>query len=1118
MSGGAKGGKEITVGYWYRLGVQMALCHAGVDSITQMAFGEKTAWVGKVTENSDVIIDKKELFGGEKREGGVGGRVGVCFGRLDQEVDRYIKSKRGDTSAQRGIFSLVFGDSSSLDRSNLGAINFRMSTISPSVESNHNLQPAGILTEVDADMTRSQCETYISNFYDFPVNQYDDNGQVDALGELENLYGSWRAVAFVYAYRYFVLGQLPNKKGVGGRGSYSVGEFFNHIQRENVHGSSKDGSQPFYWAAMNPYFKKAWFRVQSIFNGWTINGGKCWYEEKAGIKGSDHTTDSNEKLEVWDMNPAHIIYNVLTNTEWGMGYSAADIDDDSFKKAADALYDEKFGLSIAWRREEVIEEFINIILKTVDAYLRINVLTGKFELILIRADENIDNLPILDEDHIINLEKYDRAAWGNTPNELILTYRDRNEESVTVTVQNLAAIDIQSGVISTTAEYVAIHEPELAARVAQRDLLMATTPLAKVTMTVTRIAFLLQVGDRFMFRWANLGITSIVMRVTSINKGLYEDGEITIEAVEDIFAMPTTTYVRSQGVAWSPPVQKSDPVRFARVWETPYIDVLRTVGEDNVETAQYANYTYARLLAEPTNTSTDVFDLYSKTGRAVFKEVNSAVSYAKTATLALPVSQDDGTIFVDGFDQLKDVDVENGYLVVGDEIMIILGFESGRAAINVSRGGFDTVPANHQIGTKVWYTGYTTALDPTKRVLGETVDFKPKPRDNGSTLDEQSTWTHTFTGRQQRPLPINGFTVQNSSNLKRSQTLNYTYNTRNRKIGVVSTWGGQSVAPEEGAKTVISWYDNTTGELLRKLDDSVDSITPNNMQSISPKARASLFSFPTTNGLILFQDFKTVNGGGMPMTVGSGVTKFKNRDSKAVQTDVSIIEQLQRTGAVEDKSAFGGVHSRNGSIIATYFAELPYQNGVNNDSITVGIRYLFVSGAGALYTLGDDSNTRFRITHEGGWLYIAVGKSKLPPYQASLRMEFMPNGSKFDNTWVDLLVTFDSANGKVTARLNDEKFEKKLSWGAGSAIMKNTVQTNNSGYIGYDSTYSGELNNTTKIDFIFIYNRALSDAEGNALMNEMRKAQWPTQVRVEVYTERDGLKNHQSYQRLLNFS
>jgi hypothetical protein len=54
-------------------------------------------------------------------------------------------------------------------------------------------------------------------------------------------------------------------------------------------------------------------------------------------------TEVLEKFRIYDMNPAHIIRECLTDTNWGMGYPESDIDDVSFTAAANTLYSESNG-------------------------------------------------------------------------------------------------------------------------------------------------------------------------------------------------------------------------------------------------------------------------------------------------------------------------------------------------------------------------------------------------------------------------------------------------------------------------------------------------------------------------------------------------------------------------------------------------------------------------------------------------------------------------------------------------------------------------------------------------------------------------------------------------------
>lgn len=82
----------------------------------------------------------------------------------------------------------------------------------------------------------------------------------------------------------------------------------------------------------------------------------------------------------YDMNPAHIIRECLTDRIWGMGYNESDIDDASFTAAADALHAESFGLTLLWQREEEINEFVTTVISHIDAYLYTSLDTGKFVL------------------------------------------------------------------------------------------------------------------------------------------------------------------------------------------------------------------------------------------------------------------------------------------------------------------------------------------------------------------------------------------------------------------------------------------------------------------------------------------------------------------------------------------------------------------------------------------------------------------------------------------------------------------------------------------------------------------------------------------------------------------
>jgi hypothetical protein len=129
------------------------------------------------------------------------------------------------------------------------------------------------------------------------------------------------------------------------------------------------------------------------------------------------------------MNPAHIIRECLTDKEWGMGYTDADIDDVAFTAAADTLYAEQMGISILWQRENTIEAFVQDIVRHIDAALYVDRRTGKFVLKLIRSEAT--PTLTLGPNNIERVENYKRPAFGDLVNSVTVIYDDCDDGKLT---------------------------------------------------------------------------------------------------------------------------------------------------------------------------------------------------------------------------------------------------------------------------------------------------------------------------------------------------------------------------------------------------------------------------------------------------------------------------------------------------------------------------------------------------------------------------------------------------------------------------------------------------------------------------------------------------------------
>ncbi|MBE0328533.1 hypothetical protein IHE72_26835, partial [Klebsiella pneumoniae] len=126
------------------------------------------------------------------------------------------------------------------------------------------------------------------------------------------------------------------------------------------------------------------------------------------------------------MNPAHILVECATNRDWGRQLALADdLNLDSYRAAADTLYEEGFGLCFRYNRQDSLDTFVQQILDHVGAVQYADLETGKLTLKLLRGDYNVNDLPLFTYDNgIIAVQDDDSASTTSNPNEIVVTWND----------------------------------------------------------------------------------------------------------------------------------------------------------------------------------------------------------------------------------------------------------------------------------------------------------------------------------------------------------------------------------------------------------------------------------------------------------------------------------------------------------------------------------------------------------------------------------------------------------------------------------------------------------------------------------------------------------------------
>lgn len=334
----------------------------------------------------------------------------------------------------------------------------------------------------------------------------------------------------------------------------------------------------------NPYPKPWKFRVRRWNKGWD---GDVFAPSNVLIEldgGANASTADAQQYPLADtlikaMNPACIMYECYTNTIWGRGLNRSQLDGDSFLAAALTLSTEGFGLSLKWNRADGIDSFIQSILDTIGAAVNVDRTTGLLTMKLLRADYVFADLPVFDVNSgIVAITAADIIAPSQQYTECVVTYHDPiTDTDRKVKVDNTAASQANGGVSNQLQKtYVGIPTPDLALRVAQRDLRAVTRKLRTFNFTMDRRGADIYPGDVIRIRDTARNIPDMAVRVATFDDGVYNDGQIKITVIQDVFSLPATSFTGIVPAKYVPPTQ-SPCIARRRAVELPYAALVRSM-------------------------------------------------------------------------------------------------------------------------------------------------------------------------------------------------------------------------------------------------------------------------------------------------------------------------------------------------------------------------------------------------------------------------------------------------------------------------------------------------------------------------------------------------------------
>lgn len=558
------------------------------------------------------------------------------------------------------------------------------------------------------------------------------------------------------------------------------------------------------------------------------SGGFLWTSNspfikavKVEVENSNYALNSTNAMIGKNANPSHMIYERLTNTDWGMGAPGWLINRTSFETFAQVLVNEAFALSMIWTKQTDIESSVGEILDHAQATVYVDPKTGLFSIRALRDDYDLNSIRDINPGNA-KMVSFMRKLWGETANEIIVTWTNPvNEQEETISDQDLVNIAIQGAPISDNRNYYAVRSAELASRLLARELRQVSAPLAACEIEVDRTRWDVLPGEVMRVTWPKYQLDGVIMRVMKIDYGKAGSPMIKLSLMEDIFSLTKPPVNLAPATGWQGVNELPAAMAFTEVITLPaYIATKQFGGGTNL---QYPEV-YAGILAHQPGADTVSYEMLSE-ATAANGDVNWYFGGIKTVLgrvkMITPLYQEPVSN-IQGFPlssvlrgpQLGSLAFIGTGGDAGMEIVLLRAYEGG--SWTVDRGMLDTVPRAWPIDTPVWFLPIEAVIGDGFQVrsVGESPEYKLLTRTSLGTLafEDAPVIGGTMTARPHAPLrpanvKING-AGYGEIDAGGTSNITITWATRNRLFedGQLSRWTDGAITPEYLQMTVVTVF------------------------------------------------------------------------------------------------------------------------------------------------------------------------------------------------------------------------------------------------------------------------------------------------------------------------
>lgn len=682
------GGKsKPTIGYWYKLLLHFGLGRGPIDALLEFRGGDRTAWQGEA-EGGTIAIAARELWGGEKAEGGIEGSLDVMLGEADQMPNARLTTHLGDQqSAYRGRATVAFEGLYGAFNPYPKAASFKVLRIFNGWDDDACWYPEKAVITFPPEQTQTangyfRVEVGAKIFNAGTVYALADRAFTGTAREIAQYAMDVRNESFPGSEVTFAEAYANNPPAYG----YSVGAY-------SVEHGPTDGVVGIQVVPVCPTGYTSSFVQQG--------------EEDSPLGPTNPAVFCTLTPQLQAMNPAHILYDSITSQDM-QGEPVDMINEASFIAAADRLYSEGFGLCTTYDpAAETVEAFQQRICNVIGASLSQSRVDGCHYLTLIRGDHDLESLPVLTDDDILEYQEEPSDPLESV-NQVTIEWFDpiKKEKRSTTPIQSLGAIQAAGGVIAEVSGYPEIPYEPLALRVGARDLAQKATPLKRLNLTTNRIPYAWRASQFFRLQAPRRGIADMVCMVGEIDAGTPRSGSMRLVVIQDVASMPDTTYVEPEpGVDTSPsPYPSVPPVQLAM--EAPYAELVISMSTaDRDALAADAGF----LIVAGSRPTTGInYDLWTRGDGEEYADRGDG-DWAPVAVVVEAADQLETSFTLTEASDLDQVVVGMGADWGGEQCRVD-AIDTGALTLTLGRGCLDTPPIAHAAGESiVFYDGFTAS-------------------------------------------------------------------------------------------------------------------------------------------------------------------------------------------------------------------------------------------------------------------------------------------------------------------------------------------------------------------------------------------------------------------------